>query len=73
MWIYCYKNKKNNYQKFKKKNNNFKGRLTYATPKTIGICMENNSLVQTNNIDVLGIVSTYLKQKKLNVIEEILE
>ena len=33
--------------------------------------MEINSLVQTDNIDVLASVLTYLKQKKLNIIEEI--
>ena len=55
----------------RKKNSNFKGRLTYATPKIIGICMKVNSLVQTNDIDVLAAILTHLKQKKLNIIEEI--
>ena len=57
----------------RKKNINFKGRLTYATPKIIAICIEINSLVQTNDIDVLAAVLTYLKQKRLNIIEEILK
>ena len=35
--------------------------------------MEINSLVQTNNIDVLAVVLTHLEQKKLNVLEEILK
>ena len=35
--------------------------------------MEINSLVQTNNIDVLAAILTYLKQKKLYVIEESLK
>ena len=35
--------------------------------------MKNISLVQTNKIDVLAAVLTYPKQKKLNVIEEILK
>ena len=35
--------------------------------------MEINSLVRTNNIDILAAVLTYLKQKKLNVIKEILK
>ena len=56
----------------RKKNINFKGRCTYATPKIIGICMEVNSLVQTNDIDVLAAVLTYLKKKRLNILEEIL-
>ena len=57
----------------RKKNINFKGRLTYATPEIIGICMEVNSLVQTNDIVVLAAVLIYLKKKRLNIIEEILK
>ena len=34
--------------------------------------MEVNSLVQTNDIDVLAAVLTYLKKKRLNILEEIL-
>ena len=34
--------------------------------------MEVNSLVQTNDIDVLAAVLTYLKQKKINILDEIL-
>ena len=48
----------------RKKNINFKVGLPYAAPKIVDVCMEINSLVQTNNIDVLGAVLTYLKQKK---------
>ena len=59
--------------KFQRKNTNFKGRLTYATPKIIAICIEISSLVQSNYIDVLAAALTYLKQKKLNIIDEILK
>ena len=51
----------------------FEGRLTYATPKIIAICLEISSMVQTNKIDVLAAVVTYLEQKKVNVIGEILK
>ena len=57
----------------RKKNINFKGRLAYATPKIIAICIEIDSIVETNDIDVLAAVLTYLKQKRLNIIEEILK
>ena len=56
----------------RKKNVSFKGRLIHATPIIIGICVEVNSLVQTNDIDVLAAVPTYPKQKKINILEEIL-
>ena len=55
----------------RKKNTIFKGKLTYSIPKIIGICMEINILVQTNNIVFLAAVLTYLKLKKINVIKEI--
>ena len=64
----------------KKKNTNFLNRLTYAKPKIIAICMEVNLLINKitfpNNIneyDILGAILTYLKQKKLKIIDSILE
>ena len=57
----------------RKKNINFKGRKPFATPKIIGICIEVNSLVQTSNIDLLAADLAYLKQKRLNIIKEILK
>ena len=57
----------------RKKIVDFKGRLSYATPKIIAICLEIRSIVQTNDIDLLATVLIYLKQKKLNVIDEILK
>ena len=55
------------------KNINFRGGLTNATQKIAAFCMETNSSVQTNIIDVLAAVLTYLKQKKKNVIEGIIK
>ena len=42
----------------KKKNINFQGRLTNASPKIIAIYLEIRSIVQTNNIDLLAAVLT---------------
>ena len=66
--------RKNELSKFqRKKSTSFKGRITYATPNIIGICMEVNLLTQTITLDVIGTFLAYLNQKKLNVIEEILK
>ena len=48
----------------KKTITNFIGRLTFATPKIIGIRMEVNSLVQTYDMDSLAATLIYPKQKK---------
>ena len=34
-------------------------------PKIIGICMEVNSIIISNDYDILGAVLTHLKQKKI--------
>ena len=58
----------------RKQNACFTNRLTYATPKLISICMEVESLIpSTTDFDLLATALTILKQKKLNVINYILE
>ena len=78
--IILIKTKKSTYKNTKKKNTNFLNRLTYAKPKIIAICMEVNLLINKitfpNNIneyDILGAILTYLKQKKLKILDSILE
>ena len=48
----------------KKKNTNFLNRLTYAKPKIIAICIVVDSIIISNDYDMLGAALTYLKQKK---------
>ena len=59
----------------RKQNTNFTNRLTYATPKIISICMEVETLLpnEPNNFDLIATALTYLKQKKLNVINHVLK
>ena len=54
----------------RKQNACFSNRLTYATPKKISICMEVESLFPSyTDFDLLASALTYLKLKKLNVID----
>ena len=58
----------------RKQQTNFSNRLTYANPKIISICMEvENILPNEYNLDLLATALTYLKQKKLNVIDHVLK
>ena len=58
----------------RKQNACFTNRLTYANPKIISICMEvENILPNEYNLDLLATALTYLKQKKLNVINHVLK
>ena len=56
----------------RKQQSSFINRLTYAKPKIISICMEvENILPNESNLDLLATALTYLKQRKLNVIDHV--
>ena len=57
----------------RKKKTNFLGRLNYAKPKIISICMDVDSITKSLDYDLLAAALTFIKQKKLNIIDSILE